>query len=60
MNEPPYRWLYAGLICAIVANVLVIGMNIATGVPMFAASASAIAVSGGALWLIRQRQKGRL
>lgn len=59
--KPPYRIIYAGLVVGVLTQVLVVWSVGAAGGSYFApGNAAAAIVCLGAIWLIRQRQKGRL
>lgn len=56
----PYRWLYAGLIAGMLAQVAVIAEEIVLGNPWsIPANVTALVICAGALWLIRSRRKSR-
>lgn len=57
----PYRWIYFGLGFSIAAQLLIVWFAIDQGGMIFPAGNVATAIiCAGAIWLIRQRQKGRL
>jgi hypothetical protein len=60
--KPPYGLMYAGLAFAALANVLISVMAVVQWHQpgIISGNLSATVISLGGIWLIRQRQKGRL
>lgn len=59
--KPPYRLFYVGLVIAALANVLISVTMVASWHSYaIAGNVSAAVVCLGAVWLIRQRKRGRL
>jgi hypothetical protein len=59
--RPPYRLLHAGMLFAVLVNVLVIVLSFTWPFPTPPiGNIAAVLIVAGAWWLIRQREKDRL